>query len=93
MLTLLLQRLTREQMLFIAALFEVESKSFSILYSDSSREISDQYRFTSWQATGKNDARSSAHCGLRRVSPIAPSFAANLANAAPLAALRTLTLS
>jgi hypothetical protein len=36
-------------------------------------EISDQYRFTSWQATCKNDAWSSAHCGLTVYDGLAPS--------------------
>jgi hypothetical protein len=53
------------------------------LYSDTYREISYQYRFTSWQATGKNDAWSSAYCGLRRVSPIAPTPAASIATRRP----------
>jgi hypothetical protein len=53
------------------------------MYSDTYREISDQYRFTSSQATGKNDAWSSAHCGLRRVSPIASTPAASLATRRP----------
>jgi hypothetical protein len=50
-----------------------------VLYSDIYREILDQYRFKSWQATDKNDALSSAHCGLRQVSSIAPSPAASQA--------------
>ena len=47
------------------------------------RSLTMQYRFTSWQATGKNDAWSSAHCGLRRVSPIAPTPAASLVTRRP----------
>jgi hypothetical protein len=46
-------------------------------------QISDQYRFTGWQATRKNDAWSCAHCGLRRVSPIAPTPAVSLATRRP----------
>jgi hypothetical protein len=58
--------------------FEVEVEVLA-LYSDTDREISDQYRFTSWQAPGKNDAWTSAHCGLWRVSSLAPTPAASLA--------------
>jgi hypothetical protein len=47
------------------------------------RVIFDHYRFTSSQATGKSDAWSSANCGLRRVSPIAPTSAASLATRRP----------
>jgi hypothetical protein len=36
--------------------------------------ISGQYCFVVWQAAGKNDAWSSAHCGLRYVNPVASSF-------------------
>jgi hypothetical protein len=66
-------------------------KVSTFLYSDTYREISDQYHFTSWEVTGKNDAWSRAHCGLRRVSPIAPTSAASLVHAVPVAAQRTLT--
>jgi hypothetical protein len=64
-------------------LIKVKSWSFGFLYSDTHREISYQYHFTSWQATGKNNAWSSAHCGLRRVSPIVLAPAASLATCNP----------
>jgi hypothetical protein len=46
--------------------------------------ITDMYRFTNWQATGENDARSSAYSGLRQVSPVAPIPAASLATRRPV---------
>ena len=49
------------------------------LYSDAYKSRIAPLLQVSMQTTGKNDEWSSAHCGLRQVSPVAPTFAASLA--------------